>query len=82
MSELKDYKPETVRKYWTNKARKALVGKTITNVYYVSDKEAHDSMWYKKPVAIQLDNKYWLVPISDDEGNDGGAIRNNTCNII
>ena len=31
-------------------------------------------MWYNKPVAIQLDNKYWLVPMSDDEGNDGGAV--------
>ena len=31
-------------------------------------------MWYKKPCAIQLDNKYWLVPMQDDEGNDGGAI--------
>ena len=74
MSELKDYKPETLRKHWTDKVRKALVGKTITNVQYVSDKEAEDSMWYNKPVAIQIDNKYWLVPMSDDEGNDGGAI--------
>jgi len=33
-----------------------------------------DNMWYKRPVAICLDNKYWLIPMMDDEGNDGGAI--------
>ena len=33
-----------------------------------------DSMWHKRPIAIQLDNKYWLIPMMDDEGNDGGAM--------
>ena len=34
-----------------------------------------ENMWYKKPIAIQLDNKHWLIPMMDDEGNDGGAIQ-------
>jgi len=40
----------------------------------VEDDEMKDSMWYKRPIAIQLDGKYWLVPMMDDEGNDGGAM--------
>ena len=31
-------------------------------------------MWYKRPIAIRLDNGHWIVPIMDDEGNDGGAM--------
>ena len=67
-----DGKP--VEQYWTEKIAKHLVGKKITKVEYVTDDEMEDCMWYKKPIAIQLDNKYWLVPVMDDEGNDGGAI--------
>ena len=39
-----------------------------------SKKEMDDWMWYKTPIAIQLDNKVWLIPMADDEGNDGGSI--------
>lgn len=77
MSELKDYRPETVRKHWTDKVKKALIGKTITDVQYMSDQEVEDNMWYKTPVAIQLDNKHWIVPMADDEGNDGGSMYTN-----
>ena len=65
---------ESTEKYWTDKVAKHLVGKTITKVEYIGDEEMKDSMWYKKPIAIQLDNKYWLIPMMDDEGNDGGAM--------
>ncbi len=74
MSELKDYKPETIRKHWNDKVRKALIGKKITHVEYLSKEEVDDAMWYKTPIAICLDNKYWLIPMADDEGNDGGSI--------
>tara|TARA_Y100000401_G_scaffold90390_1_gene75987 strand:- start:285 stop:545 length:261 start_codon:yes stop_codon:yes gene_type:complete len=63
-----------IEKYWTDKVAKNLVGRTITKVEYIGDDEMEDNMWYKKPIAIQLDNKEWLVPVMDDEGNDGGAI--------
>ena len=65
---------KTIRKTWTDKVSKALIGKKITKVEYLSDKEVEDNMWYKTPVAIQLDDAYWLIPMMDDEGNDGGAI--------
>ena len=69
MSKIKD-----TEKYWTDKISKNLIGKKITNVEYVSRVEMEDSGWHKRPLAIQLDNQYWLVPLMDDEGNDGGAI--------
>ena len=38
-------------------------------------------MWYKTPIAIQLDNRIWLIPMADDEGNDGGSISTNIENL-
>ena len=66
-------KQET-EKYWTDLISKHLVGKTITKVEYIGDDEMEDSMWYKRPIAICLDGRDWLIPMSDDEGNDGGSI--------
>jgi len=71
---MKNYSKEKVEKYWTELISEHLVGKTITKVEYIGDEEMEKNMWYKKPIAIQLDNKDWLVPMMDDEGNDGGAI--------
>lgn len=71
---MKNYSKEEVEKYWTDKISKHLVGKTITKVEYIGDDEMEESMWYKKPIAICLDNRHWLIPMSDDEGNDGGAM--------
>tara|TARA_R100000664_G_C2731765_1_gene122117 strand:+ start:887 stop:1150 length:264 start_codon:yes stop_codon:yes gene_type:complete len=71
---LKKYDKKSVRKFWTKKVSDSLVGKKITKVEYLSSEEADRSMWDKIPVAIQLDNKEWLVPMSDDEGNNGGAV--------
>ena len=66
-------KQET-EKYWTNLVAKNLVGRTITKVEYIDNAEMEENMWHKRPIAIQLDNKHWLIPMMDDEGNDGGAI--------
>ena len=67
-------KEKTTEQYWTDKVAKNLVGKKITRVEYISEIEMKDNMWYKRPIAIQLDNKYWIIPLMDDEGNDGGAM--------
>ena len=72
---MKNYSKQEVEKYWTDLISKHLVGKTITAVQYICDEEMEQNMWYKKPIAIQLDGKDWLVPMADDEGNDGGAIQ-------
>ncbi len=74
MSELKDYKPETIRKHWNDKVRKALIGTTITHVEYLSKEEVDDAMWYKTPIATCLDNKYWLIPMDADAVNECRSI--------
>ena len=70
----KPFNGKTVEKYWTDLISKHLVGRKITKVEYIPKEEAEDSMWYKRPIAIQLDGGHWLVPMQDDEGNDGGAM--------
>ena len=77
MSEIIKEKPfngRTPEQYWTDLISKHLVGRKITKVEYIPKEEADKSMWYKRPIAIQLDNGHWLVPMMDDEGNDGGAM--------
>ena len=64
----------TPEQYWTDLVAKNLVGRKITKVEYIGDDEMKDSMWYKRPIGICLDNRYWLIPMMDDEGNDGGAM--------
>ena len=71
---MKKNKEKTTEKYWTDKVAKHLVGKKITKVEYLPEEEMKDAMWHKRPIAIQLDGGHWLVPMMDDEGNDGGAM--------
>ena len=72
---------QKIRNLWTRRVEKALLGKKITKIEYLPNEEAKRYDWYKVPIAIQLDNKYWLVPMADDEGNDGGAISTNIKDI-
>ena len=60
-------------KLWTDKF-KFLVGSKIIKVDYMSNKEAEEIGWYKRPIQIHLDNGGTLIPQRDDEGNDGGAL--------
>ena len=73
---MKEYKIEgkPVEQYWTELIAKNLVGRKITKVEYIPQDEMDENMWYKRPISIQLDNHYWLIPMMDDEGNDGGAM--------
>ena len=52
----------------------ALLGKKIVAVQFLS-KESCDAMyWDSAPMCIVLEDKTALVPMSDDEGNNGGAV--------
>ena len=61
-------------KMWNKTANKLLLGKKIIKVEYMSSKEADKGMWYSRPVRIILDDGTNILPMSDDEGNDGGAL--------
>jgi hypothetical protein len=59
---------------WTKKAQEILKGRTIKALGYISEKDADDSMYSKRGLMILLDNGTMIYPMSDDEGNDFGAI--------
>lgn len=52
-----------------------LVGRVITNVRMMSFLEARDVYgWDYQPVVITLDDNTEIIPQSDDEGNNAGAL--------
>ena len=76
-----DTNEQSIQEYWTEKINKELLGRKITKIEYLTQKELDDNMWNKSPIAIELDNRIWLVPMADDEGNDGGSISTNIKNL-
>lgn len=59
---------------WTLKAAELLLGRKIVSVRYLSEKEAKAWMFSSRPVVLQLDDGLFLMPLQDDEANDGGAL--------
>ena len=59
---------------WTAKAMTVLKGRTIEDVRYLTIDEAHDAGWHSRPLVMFLDSGDWIVPMSDDEGNDAGSL--------
>tara|TARA_Y100000004_G_scaffold53443_1_gene59436 strand:+ start:803 stop:1063 length:261 start_codon:yes stop_codon:yes gene_type:complete len=76
-----DTNEQSIQEYWTEKINKELLGRKITKIEYLTQKELDDNMWDRSPIAIELDNRIWLVPMADDEGNDGGSISTNIKNL-
>ena len=61
-------------KRWTEKASKALLGRTIVEVRYLTDIEQKDLGWYESTLVIGLDDGTYFWPSRDDEGNDAGSL--------
>jgi len=63
---------------YENKTRiafmKAYQGKKIVNVRYMSDEEREAYGWAHRPMVIFFDDGSYLFPMSDDEGNEAGAL--------
>ena len=53
---------------------KELNGKTIDRIERLTEAECAEMMWYKKPVVIVFTDGSYMIPMTDDEGNDGGSI--------
>jgi hypothetical protein len=51
-----------------------LTGKTIASVRYMSEAECKKLMWHSRPLLIRFTDGSYIIPQSDDEGNDGGAM--------
>jgi hypothetical protein len=54
---------------------KHLVGRKIVNVRFMQPSEREHFGWYNSPLILELDDKTCLIPMQDDEGNDGGSMR-------
>ena len=59
---------------WNKRMTKALVGKKIMSVRYMTSEEAIESGWCKRPLLIQLNDGLTIIPLQDDESNDGGSL--------
>jgi hypothetical protein len=68
-------KKEDLEKYWNRKAQKVLEGRTIVEVFYMSEEEANEEFgWGSRPLIMVLDDETNLIISADDEGNDGGSL--------
>jgi len=54
-------------------ATKELVGKTIAAVRYLTDEEMNAYGWYSRCPVIFLEDGSAIIPMSDEEGNEGGV---------
>jgi hypothetical protein len=53
---------------------KHLVGRKIVNVRRLTPYECVNFGWNKSPLVLELDDRTCLIPQTDDEGNEGGAM--------
>ena len=63
-----------LKKMWTGTFKTHLVGKKITNIRYMTEEEKNDWMWSRCAIVIELDDGQELIPWTDDEGNNAGAL--------
>ena len=63
-----------IRKRWTEKCKKHLVGKKIVQVRYLNKKEMDDLGWDQTPLVMFFNDGSYMFPSQDDEGNDGGSL--------
>ena len=59
---------------WKKAVADKLVGKTIKSVSFMTQVEADEWGWYKRPLQINLSDGHQLLISQDDEGNDGGSV--------
>ena len=64
---------ETIKR-WEADISAKLVGKTIAQTRYLTDKEMDDLGWYQRALVIIFTDGEFIFPSADDEGNDAGAL--------
>ena len=53
---------------------KHLIGKKIIDIKFLNDEDCKDRYWSKKPLSMTFDDGSKLIPMADDEGNNGGSM--------
>ena len=48
----------------------------------MTPKEAEEFGWYSRPVVIHFTDGTYIIPMKDDEGNDGGSVEGSTDDLI
>jgi len=61
-------------KLWNKVAADMLVGRTVKAAFYMLGEEAGNCGFNSRPLVIIFDNGLCIYPMSDDEGNDAGAL--------
>ena len=59
------------------KLQRMLLGQKVEEIRWLTKEEAEESGWYYQPIQITFTNGVMLAPMSDDEGNEAGAISTN-----
>jgi hypothetical protein len=65
------------KKDWISRAKRVLLGRTITGVEYMSAEERTELDWHRGPIMLRLDSGVWVYPSQDDEGNGAGSLFTN-----
>ena len=68
-------------KFMVKDLTQMLKGRKVEEIRWFSNKGCLDAMWNYRPVEIILEGGISLVPMADDEGNNGGAISTNIRNF-
>ena len=55
-------------------ANKALVGRKIVAVRWLSREETDEMGWHHRPICLQLDDGTLIWPSRDAEGNNAGVL--------
>lgn len=64
----------TLKQQWADQAAAKLVGRTITEVRYLTGQEQEDLGWYNASLVVFFDDGSYMFPSQDDEGNGAGAL--------
>ena len=63
-----------LKEKWGKKASDFLVGKTITQVRYLTDQERDGMDFQSSCLAIIFNDNSYIFPMCDDEGNEAGSL--------
>ena len=64
----------TYREKWTRFATRRLLGRKVAQVRYLTPEEQKEMGWLSNPLVIIFDDGSYVMAMSDDEGNNGGAL--------
>ena len=69
--------PERLHEATQRKLQRMLLGQKVKEIRWLTKEEADESGWYYQPIQITFENGVMLAPMSDDEGNEAGAMATN-----